>query len=133
MEDFLFGVATAATQIEGGYNQDGKSLSVWDEYSVKGLIKNKHTCFTACDCYNRLDEDLAIIKELGINAYRFSINWTRIQPHGKGPVNQKGIDYYNRLIDGLLAIGVTAFWVLPVSAKRYGNKRTVIVDPWFYR
>ncbi len=126
MEDFLFGVATAATQIEGGYNQDGKSLSVWDEYSVKGLIKNKHTCFTACDCYNRLDEDLAIIKELGINAYRFSINWTRIQPHGKGPVNQKGIDYYNRLIDGLLAIGVkpvvTLFhWDLPVEFLEFGD------------
>ena len=106
MKDFLFGVSTAATQIEGGYNQDRKGLSVWDDFSRRGLIECGHTCYTTCDSYNRLDEDLALIKELGINSYRFSINWARIQPDGSGPVNEKGIAYYNRLIDGLLAMGV---------------------------
>ena len=92
MKDFLFGAATAATQIEGGFNQDGKSLSVWDDYSARGLIFNKQTCYFACDSYNRLEEDLALIKELGLTSYRFSLSWTRIQPTGRGAVNQKGID-----------------------------------------
>lgn len=124
--DFLFGVATSATQIEGGWNQDGKSQSVWDMYSQKGLIQNKHTCFTSSDSYNRLEGDLELIRNLGVNSYRFSINWNRIQPDGSGPVNQKGIDYYNRLIDGLLAMGVepmvTLFhWDLPIKLHDNGG------------
>lgn len=126
MKDFLFGAATAATQIEGGFNQDGKSLSVWDDYSARGLIFNKQTCYFACDSYNRLEEDLALIKELGLTSYRFSLSWTRIQPTGRGAVNQKGIDYYNKLIDGLLAIGVKPFvtlfhWDLPLELEKIGG------------
>ena len=90
------GAATAAPQIEGGWNQDGKGESVWDDYSKRGLIKNGQTCFEACDSYNRLDEDLALIKELGINSYRFSLSWPRIQPGGNGAINPKGIEYYDR-------------------------------------
>ena len=117
------GVATAAPQIEGGWNQDGKGESVWDDYSKRGLIKNGQTCFEACDSYNRLDEDLALIKELGINSYRFSLSWPRIQPGGSGSVNPKGIEYYDRLIDGLLEIGVkplvTLFhWDMPVELEK---------------
>ena len=126
MKEFLFGVATAATQIEGGYDQDGKGMSIWDEYSKKGLIQNGHTCFVTCDSYNRLEEDLDLLKELGVNAYRFSLAWPRIQPKGYGEVNPKGIEYYNKLIDGLLARGikpvVTLFhWDMPVELDRQGG------------
>lgn len=125
-QDFLFGVATSSTQIEGGWNQDGKGPSIWDMYSQMGLIQGKHTCFECGDSYNRLEEDLELIRNLGVNSYRFSINWTRIQPKGRGPVNQKGIDYYNRLIDGLLAMGVkpniTLFhWDMPVPLHDEGG------------
>ncbi len=124
--EFLFGAATAATQIEGAYEADGKGKSVWDYYSEERLIRNGHTCYNCCDSYNRLDEDLALIRELGVNSYRFSINWTRIQPTGRGPVNEKGIAYYNRLIDGLLEMGVkpmvTLFhWDLPLPLYEEGG------------
>lgn len=126
MKDFLFGVATAATQIEGAYQQDGKGPSVWDHYSVRGLIEHGHTCYTACDSYNRLEEDLELIKGLGVNSYRFSISWSRIQPTGSGPVNEKGIAYYNQLIDRLLAMGVkpmvTLFhWDMPMPLYEAGG------------
>lgn len=133
-EQFLFGAATSSVQIEGGYMQDGKGWSIWDEYCKKGLIKNNQTCYVACDSYNRLEEDLANIKDLGLNAYRFSISWPRIQPDGSGKVNQKGIDYYNRLIDGLLKIGVTPFvtlfhWDLPIKLDEQGGfSNRAIVD-----
>ncbi len=133
--DFLFGVATASVQIEGGAFQDGKGKSVWDYYSEKGGIFRGQNCYTCCDSYNRLDEDLALIKGLGLNAYRFSISWPRIQPLGSGELNQKGIDYYNRLIDGLLAIGVKPFitlfhWDLPLPIHEQGGflNRDLIVE-----
>lgn len=124
--NFYMGVATAAPQIEGGWNQGGKGVSIWDDYSARGLIANGHTCYEACDSYNRLEEDLALIKELGVNSYRFSLSWPRIQPKGYGAVNPEGIAYYNRLIDGLLAIGVkpliTLFhWDLPIEIDRQGG------------
>ena len=125
-EKFLFGAATASVQIEGGAFQDGKGKTVWDDYCEKGLIYHKQTCAFACDSYNRLNEDLALIKKLGLTAYRFSISWARIQPAGSGAINQKGIDYYNRLIDGCLAMGVEPFvtlfhWDLPVPLWEAGG------------
>lgn len=125
-QDFLFGVATSAVQIEGGAKQDGKGPSVWDMYSEKGLIKFGHTCYECGDSYNHMEEDLELIRNLGVNSYRFSISWPRIQPAGRGPVNQKGIDYYNRLIDGLLAMGIkpniTLFhWDLPIALHDEGG------------
>lgn len=126
MRDFLFGVSTSATQIEGGYDQDGRGLSVWDYYSQRGLIRNGHTSYVTCDSYNKLDEDLRLIKELGVNSYRFSISWSRIQPDGSGAINAKGIAYYDRLIDGLLAMNVkpmlTLFhWDLPLPLYEQGG------------
>ena len=126
MKDFLFGVATSAVQVEGGYNQDGKGLNIWDDYSRRKLIKNHNTVFTTCDCYNRLDEDIRNLKDLGVNAYRFSISWSRIQPKGYGEINPKGIDYYNRLINALLKNGikpmVTLFhWDLPLELDKMGG------------
>ena len=125
-QKFLFGVSTAATQIEGAYDADGKGKSVWDYYSEEGLIQNGHTCYTCCDSYNRLEEDLDLIRDLGVDSYRFSISWTRLQPAGRGEVNEKGIAYYNRLIDGLLEMGVkpmvTLFhWDLPMTLYQEGG------------
>ncbi len=126
MKEFLFGAATAAPQVEGGFDADGKGRTIWDEYGARGLIFNGQTANFACDSYHRLDEDLALIRDLGLNAYRFSIAWTRIQPAGSGALNKAGIDYYNRLIDGLLAIGVTPFvtlfhWDLPLPLWEAGG------------
>ena len=125
-EKFLFGVSTSATQIEGGAFQDGKGETCWDYYSANKFIKNGQTCFTACDSYNRLKEDLDLIGELEVNAYRFSISWARLQSLRTGEINRKGIDYYNRLIDGLLEIGVTPFvtlfhWDMPMELYRTGG------------
>lgn len=126
MNDFLFGVATSAVQIEGGYDCNGKGISIWDEFSKRGLIQNGVTCFKTCDSYHRLEEDLNLLKELGVNSYRFSLSWTRIQPKGYGPINQDGIDYYNRLIDGLLERGIkpmiTLFhWDMPIELFNKGG------------
>ncbi|MBQ9481300.1 MAG: family 1 glycosylhydrolase [Clostridia bacterium] len=126
MDKFLFGVATSATQIEGAYNKGGKGLSIWDEFSRKGLIQNGMTCFKACDSYNKVQEDLDLLKELGVNSYRFSISWPRIQPDGFGSVNKEGIDYYNKLIDGLIERNikpmVTLFhWDMPVKLFEDGG------------
>ena len=123
---FLMGVATAATQIEGAYDQDGKGRTIWDEYSAKKWIKNGQTCFRACDCYNRLDEDIELLKELGVTSYRFSVAWSRIQPKGYGEINPKGIAYYNRLIDRLLENNIEPFvtlfhWDLPVELDARGG------------
>jgi len=124
---FLWGAATAAYQIEGGYRADGKGESIWDRFVLApGKIVNGDTGNVACDSYNRLDEDLAIIKALGLQSYRFSIGWTRIQADGTGKANEKGLDYYRRLVDGLLAIGVRPLptlyhWDLPQDLEDRGG------------
>jgi beta-glucosidase len=108
---FVWGCATAAYQFEGAYDQDGRGLSTWDVFSHKpGNIHNNDTADRATDHYNRFSEDVGLMKDLGINAYRFSISWPRIFPKGFGSCNQKGIDFYNRLVDKLLEAGI-APWV----------------------
>ena len=95
-EGFLWGCATAATQIEGGAYQDEKSLSVWDMYSEDGsYIRHGHSTKDADNSYNMMDEDIALMKELGINSYRFSIAWPRIIKDGDGEINQKGLEHYS--------------------------------------
>ncbi len=122
-ENFIWGVATAAHQVEGAWLEDGKGLNIWDAYShTPGKITNEDTSAVACDHYHRYEEDVDLISDLGVGGYRFSISWARILPDGKGAVNQKGIDFYNRLIDGLLAKGVTPFvtlyhWDLPLALQ----------------
>ncbi|MBQ3563435.1 MAG: beta-glucosidase [Clostridia bacterium] len=112
-KDFVWGAATAAYQIEGGAYEDGKGLSVWDTFCQRpGKIQASDTGDVACDSYHRFKEDVAIMKELGLKGYRFSIAWTRILPNGTGEVNQKGVDYYNALIDELLANGIEPFVTL---------------------
>lgn len=117
--DFLWGCATAAYQIEGAVKEDGRGLTNWDVFShTPGKVANGDTGDVACDSYHRYPEDIALLKALGVKAYRFSIAWSRIFPEGKGKPNPKGVDYYNRLVDGLLAAGITPHvtlfhWDLP--------------------
>jgi len=93
-KDFIWGSATAAYQIEGAYNEDGKGESIWDRFShTPGNIADGHTGDVACDHYHRYEEDIKIMKEIGIKSYRFSISWPRIFPEGTGKLNQKGLDF----------------------------------------
>jgi beta-glucosidase len=97
-KDFTWGVATASYQVEGAVKQDGRGPSIWDKFShTQGKILDGHTGDIACDHYNRFSEDIKIIKELGLNSYRFSISWPRVFPEGKGKINQKGLDFLKTL------------------------------------
>ena len=106
-KNFYFGAATAAYQIEGGWNADGKGESIWDRFvHTAGTIKGAMNGDVACDSYHRYHEDIELIQKLGLNSYRFSIAWSRIQPAGHGAIEQRGMDYYRKLIDGLLAANI---------------------------
>ena len=101
---FLLGAATAAYQVEGAAHEDGRAPSIWDTFCrIPGKVRHGDTGDIACDHYHRLDEDLDLISALGMQAYRFSIAWPRVMPDGKGSPNQKGLDFYRRLIDGHVA------------------------------
>ncbi|KAL3729277.1 hypothetical protein ACJRO7_026386 [Eucalyptus globulus] len=110
--DFLFGVASSAQQTEG--SAGGKGPSIWDDYAAKGKIRDASNASVAIDSYNRYKEDVGILKKLGVNTYRFSISWSRILPQGtvSGGINQQGIDYYNNLINELVASGIKPFVTL---------------------
>ena len=126
-KDFIWGTATASYQIEGAYNEDEKGLSIWDDFShKKGKIIDGTNGDIACDHYHRYIEDINLMSNLGYDAYRFSIAWTRIFPDGKGHINQKGVDYYNRLIDFLLEKKIKPFvtifhWDLPLKLQEEGG------------
>ncbi|AUX77430.1 GH1 family beta-glucosidase [Sinorhizobium fredii] len=125
--DFVFGVATASFQIEGASKADGRKPSIWDAFSsMPGRVFERHNGDVACDHYNRLEQDLDLIKNLSVEAYRFSIAWPRIIPEGTGPINEKGLDFYDRLVDGLKARGIKAFatlyhWDLPLALMGDGG------------
>lgn len=125
--DFLWGTATAAYQIEGAVDEDGRGRSTWDTFCVEpGRVRDGHTGDVACDHYHRYREDVAIMAELGLNAYRFSVSWPRVQPGGTGPANTKGLDFYDRLVDDLAAHGITPFltlhhWDLPQELEDAGG------------
>jgi beta-glucosidase len=125
--DFLWGVATSSYQIEGAHDVDGRLPSIWDTFcKLPGVIDNGDTGDVACDHYHRWREDVGIIKQLGVDAYRFSIAWPRVIPTGRGAVNQKGLDFYSELVDDLLAKGITPFvtlyhWDLPQSLQDKGG------------
>lgn len=120
---FRFGAATAAYQIEGAHDQDGRGPSIWDTFShTPGRTFGGATGDTACDHYHRYPEDIALLRGLGVDGYRFSISWSRLLPQGTGPVNAKGLDFYDRLIDDLLAAGVAPavtlyHWDLPETLE----------------
>jgi len=117
--NFFWGTATAAYQIEGAWNEDGKSESIWDRFAhTPGKIKSADTGDVACDSYHRWREDVALVRAMNLNSYRFSIAWPRIQKNGAGAANPKGIDYYSRLVDALLEARIRPFvtlfhWDLP--------------------
>jgi beta-glucosidase len=125
--DFEWGAATAATQIEGAWDEDGKGESAWDRFSgVPGAIANGDTPRVACDHYHRFPEDIALMHELGLKTYRLSIAWTRILPEGRGKINKKGIDFYRRLLSALRGAGIrpapTLFhWDTPQALEDEGG------------
>lgn len=124
---FTLGVATAAFQIEGALDEDGRGPSGWDHFAARpGAIVGDHSPAVACDHYHRMPEDVALMKELGIDSYRFSLSWSRIQPGGRGPVNPAGLDFYDRLIDLLLANGIAPMatlyhWDTPLELDEAGG------------
>lgn len=130
-KNFIWGAATASYQIEGAVKEDGRGESTWDEFCRRpGNILENHDGAVACDHYHRYESDVALMADLGLNAYRFSIAWPRIFPDGDGPVNQKGIDFYKALCEKLSAAGITPYatlfhWDLPLALeKKYGGWRS---------
>ena len=136
-ENFAWGVATSSYQIEGAYNLDGKGLNIWDIYTKEqGKIYENHNGDIACDHYNRFYEDVKLMKEIGIKAYRFSINWARILPEGIGKVNEKGIKFYQNLIDELLKNNIEPYitlyhWELPYELYKKGGWLNSDIVEWF--
>ncbi|WP_410050338.1 GH1 family beta-glucosidase [Actinomadura sp. HBU206391] len=124
---FRWGVATAAYQIEGAVDEDGRGTSIWDTFSHEpGRTRDGHTGDVACDHYHRWPEDVRLMAGLGVHDYRFSVAWPRIQPTGAGPVNAAGLDFYDRLTDGLLEHGITPnptlyHWDLPQPLEDRGG------------
>ena len=126
-QNFIWGAATAAYQIEGAWDEDGAGESIWDRFShTEGKVHEEHCGDTACDHYHRWQDDLDLMQSLNLRAYRFSIAWPRVLPDGRGAVNLAGLDYYDRLVDGLLARGIRPFvtlyhWDLPQALEDTGG------------
>jgi beta-glucosidase len=145
-EGFVWGAAAASYQIEGAWNEDGKGMSVWDMMCRRpGAIWEGQSGDVACDHYHRYREDVALMKEIGLGAYRLSISWPRVIPEGAGAVNEKGLDFYDRLIDELRAAGITPYvtlfhwdypyelycrggWLSPDSPRWFADYAGVVVD-----
>ena len=144
--DFLWGAATAAYQIEGAADEDGRGRSIWDTFShTPGRVRDGDTGDVAADHYHRMPDDVALMSELGLSAYRFSVAWPRVQPRGRGPANQAGLDFYRRLVDELLGRGIEPWitlyhWDLPdeleqaggwperSTAERFADYASLVVD-----
>ncbi|QKG21885.1 GH1 family beta-glucosidase [Actinomadura verrucosospora] len=126
-EGFVWGTATSSYQIEGAVHEDGRGASIWDSFCARpGAIRNGDTADVACDHYHRWPEDVALMAGLGVNAYRFSVAWPRIQPEGRGPANPKGLDFYDRLVDALAEHGIAPaltlyHWDLPQALQDAGG------------
>lgn len=136
-KDFVWGVATSSYQIEGAAQEDGKGLSIWDVYSHQpGKTFEGHNGDIACDHYHRYREDIKLMAELGVKAYRFSVSWPRVLPQGTGPVNEKGIQFYSDLVDEMLKYGITPYltlyhWDMPYELYRRGGWMNPDSPKWF--
>ena len=125
-EGFVWGVATASYQIEGAVAEDGRTPSIWDTFShTPGAVLNEHTGDVACEHYHRMPEDVALMRELQVASYRFSVAWPRVRPDG-GPVNRAGLAFYDRLVDELLAHDIAPWltlyhWDLPQALEDAGG------------
>ena len=134
---FYWGAATAAYQIEGAKAEDGKGESVWDVFTRKdGAIARGENGDVACDHYHRYAEDVRLMKEMGLNAYRFSVSWPRLLPDGTGKINEKGLSFYDKLIDALLGNGIEPFltlyhWDLPQALQQRGGFLNPDMPAWF--
>jgi beta-glucosidase len=118
---FLWGCATSAHQIEGSPVADGAGPSIWDRFArTPGRIHNGDSGSTACDHYRRMREDVALMRELGLTTYRFSIAWGRVLPEGRGRINAAGLGFYERLVDELLAAGITPAYPRPAPPGGVG-------------
>lgn len=135
--DFVWGAATASYQIEGAAYEDGKGLNIWDIFShEEDKISYNHNGDIACNHYYRIEEDVALMKKIGLKAYRFSVSWARILPDGIGEVNQKGIDFYNKLIDELIKNDIEPYmtlfhWDLPYELSKKGGWMNEECVEWF--
>ncbi|MES2592681.1 MAG: GH1 family beta-glucosidase [Bacteroidota bacterium] len=136
--DFIWGTATAAYQIEGAWNEDQKGESVWDHFTHhhSRKIKTRENADTACDFYHRYESDIDLLQSMNVPAFRFSIAWSRVLPSGTGPVNQKGIDFYSRLIDKCLKNGIEPWvtlyhWDIPQALQKKGGWENREVLTWF--
>ena len=137
-KDFVWGAATASYQVEGAAYEDGKGLNIWDVFCKEdGHVYEHHTGDVACDQYHRYKEDVAIMKELGLKAYRFSVNWARILAEGTGKVNEKGLAYYDNLVNCLIENGIEPYmtlyhWDLPYALHQRGGWLNPQSPEWFY-
>jgi beta-glucosidase len=126
-DGFLWGASTAAYQIEGAVNEDGRGPSIWDKFShTPGKIAGGDNGDVACDHYHRYREDIGLMRELGLGAYRFSIAWSRVMPEGRGQVNKRGLEFYDRLVDGIMGAGIEPWiclyhWDLPLALEDRGG------------
>ena len=124
---FIWGSATAAYQIEGAATEDGRTPSIWDTFSTRpGKVADGDTGDVAADHYHRYGDDVALMSELGLHAYRFSVSWPRVLPGGRAPVNPQGLDFYSRLVDELLGAGIAPtltlyHWDLPQELEDAGG------------
>jgi beta-glucosidase len=136
-EPFLWGTATASYQIEGAVSENGRTPSIWDVFShIPGKIERSENADVACDHYHRYKEDVALMRELGVKAYRFSISWSRVVPEGYGKMNTAGLDFYSRLVDEILNAGIAPFvtlfhWDLPQALQERGGFTNRDISGWF--
>ncbi len=136
-KDFVWGAAAASYQIEGAYNTDDRGLSVWDAFSHRsGKTHNGHTGDVACDHYHRYKEDVALMRQIGLAAYRLSLSWSRILPHGVGRVNEQGLEFYDRLVDELLENHIEPYvtlfhWDFPLALYHRGGWLNRDSADWF--
>jgi len=137
-KDFIWGAATASYQVEGAAFEDGKGLNIWDVFTKEeeSHVFDMHNGDTACDQYHRIEEDIEIMKKIGIKAYRFSVSWARIIPDGKGEINPLGFAYYDKLVDLLLEAGIEPYmtlyhWDLPFELQKRGGWINPDMPEWF--